>query len=142
MPDKENFMGVIDMSERYVVRRLTEVECERLQGFPDNWTNPWEDGEWTDTKGKKHKVASSHRYKALGNSIGIPCWMPFIRGISEELKASGIERPTMASLFDGIGGFPRIWEHFNGKGSAVWASEVEPFCIAVTKYHFPEGENE
>lgn len=49
----------------------------------------------------------------------------------------------MASLFDGIGGFPLIWEQLNGKGSCLWASEIEEFPIAVTKIHFPEkaGEN-
>ena len=48
----------------------------------------------------------------------------------------------MASLFDGIGGFPLIWEWLNGKDSCLWASEIEDFPIAVTKYHFPEeGEN-
>lgn len=54
----------------------------------------------------------------------------------------GCGHPTMASLFDGIGGFPLIWEWLNGKGSCLWASEIEDFPIAVTKYHFPEeGEN-
>lgn len=48
------------------VRRLTPLECERLQGYPDSWTDI---GEWTDSKGKKHKEADSPRYKALGNSI-------------------------------------------------------------------------
>ena len=46
---------------------------------------------------------------------------------------------TLGSLFDGIGGFPLAWESVNGKGSAVWASEIDEFCIAVTKKHFPEG---
>ena len=46
---------------------------------------------------------------------------------------------TMGSLFDGIGGFPLCWERCNGPGTAVWASEIEEFCIAVTKKHFPEG---
>ena len=41
-----------------VVRRLTPLECERLQGFPDGWTDI---GEWTDSKGKKHKDADSPR---------------------------------------------------------------------------------
>ena len=40
---------------------------------------------------------------------------------------------TMASLFDGIGGFPHLWEQINGKGSCLWASEIEDFPIAVTK---------
>lgn len=47
-----------------VVRRLTPVECERLQGFPDNFTNiPW---------GNKDTAPDSRRYKALGNSMAVP----------------------------------------------------------------------
>ena len=44
----------------------------------------------------------------------------------------------MGSLFDGIGGFPLVFEQINGKGTARWASEVEEFCVAVTKKHFGE----
>ena len=114
-----------------VVRRLTPMECERLQGFPDNWTNI---GEWVDSKGKRHKEADSPRYKALGNSIALPYWFWLLRRI-----AAQYERPaTLGSLFDGIGGFPLCWERCNGKGTAIWASEIEEFPIAVTKYHFPE----
>lgn len=116
-----------------VVRRLTPLECERLQGFPDGWTDI---GEWTDTKGKKHKPADSPRYKALGNSIALPFWFYLLRRISAQY-----ERPaTLGSLFDGIGGFPLCWERCNGKGSAIWASEIEEFPIAVTKKRFPEGD--
>jgi len=43
---------------------------------------------------------------------------------------------TPDSLFDGIGGFPLIWETLHGKGRAIWASEIEEFPIAVTKYRF------
>ena len=43
---------------------------------------------------------------------------------------------TMGSLFDGIGGFHLIWMQLNGWNSIKWASEIEPFCIAVTKRHF------
>ena len=114
-----------------VVRRLTPLECERLQGFPDGWTDI---GEWTDSKGKKHKDADSPRYKALGNSIAIPFWFYLLRRI-----AAQYERPaTLGSLFDGIGGFPLCWERCNGRGTAIWASEIEEFPIAVTKRRFPE----
>ena len=44
----------------YLIRRLTPLECERLQGFPDSWT---------DIPG----ASDSARYKALGNSVAIPC---------------------------------------------------------------------
>ena len=47
-------------------------------------------------------------------------------------------RRTMASLFDGIGGFPYLWEQLNGKGSCLWASEIEEFPIAVTKVRIGE----
>lgn len=111
------------------VRRLTPMECERLQGFPDGWTDI---GEWVDSKGKKHKSADAPRYKALGNSIAIPPW----KWVLKRLCACYERDATMASLFDGIGGFPYIWEQLNGKGSCLWASEIEEFPIAVTKLRF------
>ena len=115
------------------VRRLTPTECERLQGYPDGWTDI---GAWTDSKGKLHKESSdSARYKALGNSIALPPW----KWVLKRLCAQYERDATMASLFDGIGGFPLIWEQLNGKGSCLWASEIEEFPIAVTRYHF--GEN-
>lgn len=136
MPDKQNFNSVID-TERLTVRRLTPLECERLQGFPDGWTDI---GAWVGENGKSHaESADTARYKALGNSIALPPWAYVLTRLS---LCVGCGHPTMASLFDGIGGFPLIWEWLNGKGSCLWASEIEDFPIAVTKYHFPEeGEN-
>jgi len=57
------------------VRRLTPIECERLQGFPDNWTSEkmeliLEGNEWKAT-GKVVKQADGPRYKALGNAITV-----------------------------------------------------------------------
>lgn len=111
------------------VRRLTPLECERLQGFPDGWTDI---GEWVDSKGKKRKTTDTARYKALGNSIALPPW----KWVLKRLCAQYERDATMASLFDGIGGFPLIWEQLNGKGSCLWASEIEEFPMAVTKKHF------
>ena len=122
-----NFSHAIRL--RYIVRRLTPLECERLQGFPDGWTDI---GEWVDSKGKKHKDADSPRYKALGNSIAIPPW----KWVLKRICACYERDATMASLFDGIGGFPYIWEQLNGKGSCLWASEIEEFPMAVTKLRF------
>ena len=111
---------------KYIVRRLTPMECERLQGFPDGWTDI---GEWTDSNGKKRKTSDANRYKALGNSIALPSW----KWVLKRLCACYERDVTMASLFDGIGGFPLIWEQLNGKGSCLWASEIEEFPMAVTK---------
>lgn len=112
------------------IRRLTPLECERLQGFPDGWTDI---GDWRDTNGKLHKVSDANRYKALGNSIAIPPWLYVL----QRLSVCCIDA-TMASLFDGIGGFPLIWETLHGKGSCIWASEIEEFPMAVTRSHFHE----
>lgn len=127
--DRPNNRGGHKEDMKTVVRRLTPLECERLQGFPDGWTDI---GEWTDTRGKKHKEADSPRYKALGNSICLPYWEWLARRI-----AAQYERPmTIGSLFDGIGGFPLA---FSKAGAIpVWASEIEEFPIAVTKIHFGE----
>ena len=116
------------------VCRLTPLECERLQGFPDGWTDI---GPWRDSAGKLHKRSSdSARYKALGNSIALPPWAWVLKRL-----CACYERPaTMASLFDGIGGFPLIWERLNGPGSCLWASEIEEFPMAVTAYHFGEPQ--
>lgn len=116
------------------VRRLTPLECERLQAFPDQWTLI---GDWTDSKGKVHKEADTPRYKALGNSIALPFWYWLLNRISAQYDED--YTPTLGSLFDGIGGFPLCWETINGKGTALWASEIEEFPIAVTKLRFPEG---
>lgn len=120
--------GVINS---YRVRRLTPLECERLQGYPDGWTDI---GEWTDRGGKRHKTVDGARYKALGNSIALPPW----EWVLKRLCACYERRATIASLFDGIGGFPLIWERLNGRGSCLWASEIEEFPIAVTKRRLGE----
>ena len=58
----------------YLIRRLTPLECERLQGFPDSWTDIPD-------------ASDSARYKALGNSVAIPC-VEFIMGrIAAALRA-------------------------------------------------------
>lgn len=52
------------MNDAFAVRRLTPTECERLQGFPDDYTN---------ISTGKRMAADSPRYKALGNSMAINC---------------------------------------------------------------------
>lgn len=149
---------------KYRVRRLTPGECERLQAFPSGWTllqpktemDADELAFWNNVRAenarvmnKKYKpqderqmlnwynkmiAADSPRYMALGNSIAIPQWYWIFRKMEKYLP----EHATMASLFDGIGGFPLAWETIHGEGTAVWASEIEPFPIAVTKERLGE----
>ncbi len=128
--------SVIEKITRWIVRRLTPTECERLQGYTDGWTDL---GEWVDSKGKAHKPADTPRYKALGNSIALPQWYYVLGGIADRLP----DNATIGSLFDGIGGFPYVWAklHNDDKSLCVWASEIEEFPIAVTKKQFPENNS-
>lgn len=119
----------------YLVRRLTPLECTRLQGYPDGWVDI---GDWIDSKGKKHKEADAPKYKALGNSIALPFWKWLCHNIVNRLKKDG-QTTTMASLFDGIGGFPLCWiEATQEKSDVLWISEIEEFPIAVTRHHFSD----
>ena len=115
----------------YIVREFTPRELERLQGFPDDWTNI---GDYISTKGKTCKTTYDKVLFSIGNSITPKVFERPIRQISKQFDHT----PTMGSLFDGIGGFPLIWEKVNGKGTCLWASEINEFGIAVTKKHFPE----
>lgn len=58
--------------QKYRVRSLTPLECERLDGFPDNWTQYGASGK---------EMSSNARIKALGNSIAVPCAERVFRGI-------------------------------------------------------------
>lgn len=126
-----------------IVRRLTPLECERLQGFPDHWTDigEWYDsqtgeGYWVDSLGKRHKTADSPRYKALGNSIALPFW----DFLAKRISAQYLRPVTMGSLFDGVSGFCLCFARWNGAISCRWASEIEEFPIAVAKKHFGDEE--
>lgn len=123
------YKSATDLVVTDIVRRITPLECERLQGFPDGWTDI---SDRVDENGKLHKLCDSHRYKALGNSIALPFWDWLIERISKIYNYNA----TMGSLFDGIGGFPLCWNRYNGDDSTLWCSEIEPFCIAVTKKRF------
>jgi site-specific DNA-cytosine methylase len=137
---------------KYIIRRLTPTECARLQGFPDNWGqlapyNPadaefWEDVRKThaEINGKKYKPVKdikkwydklhtdSAEYKMWGNGIALPNAEFVMNGITEQ------GAKTLGSLFDGSGGFP-LAGVMNGI-KPLWASEVEPYPIAVTKSRF------
>lgn len=109
-----------------LARRLTPLECERLQGYPDGWTDI---PDYIDGKGRTRHAVDTARYKALGNSIALPCAEYVLQGILDQLGRGG----TLGSLFDGIGGFPLIWETISGTGTARWASEIEDFPMAVAE---------
>jgi len=69
----ENLVATVGGKSRKLIRRLTPLECERLQGFPDGWTDI-------------PTASDSARYKALGNSVAIPCVSFLLRGIAYFLR--------------------------------------------------------
>lgn len=143
---------VVEKRRKYIIRRLTPTECARLQGFPDKWgwlapydpadADFWESVRKThaEINGKKYKPTKnlkkwyeglhtdSAEYKMWGNGIALPCAEFVLHGIAEQ------GAKTLGSLFDGSGGFP-LAGVLNGI-KPIWASEVEPYCIAVTKSRF------
>lgn len=70
----------------YVIRRLTPVECERLQGYPDNWTKYGADGT---------EIADTARYRAIGNSICVFCaervYLGILDALTEVSEGTGTE---------------------------------------------------
>lgn len=134
-PELYDEIAYLYATDDFTMRELAEVygiSKSRISQIikETGWTDI---GAWTDSKGKLHKESSdSSRYKALGNSIALPPW----KWVLKRLCAQYERDATMASLFDGIGGFPLIWEQLNGKGSCVWSSEIDEFPIAVTRERF------
>lgn len=150
-----------DFFVKYIVRRLTPTECARLQGMPDLWCRLsqiddmsdedyefWKQAHKTyaEINGKAYKEKSkeqmiawynklqvdSSEYKAYGNGMALPCVRVPIHGIAQH------GAKTMASLFDGIGGFPLAGLIDGIK--TLWTSEIELFPIAVTMERFREFE--
>ena len=102
------------------VRRLTPMECERLQGYPDNWSNV-------------PGASDAKRYKALGNSICLPFWA----WLADRFVEMGNVK-TIGSLFDGIAGFPLVFKRAGAE--TRWTSEIDPFPESVCKYHFGDED--
>lgn len=143
---------------KYIVRRLTPLECSRLQGLQDDWCvvppqetvsdedlsfwKPFWD-EWMQINVKKPKtenqitkwlmseVSESAQYQMYGNGIAAPQWFWVCGRI---IETYGEKKPTMASLFDGTGSFPWIWNSILEGEYTVWSSEVNPEAIRVSKY--------
>lgn len=112
-----------------VVRRLTPLECERLQGMPDDWSRYG-----IDENGKEYELSDSARYRIQGNGVALPFWSWLLKRISAQY-----ERPaTLGSLFDGQGSFPLAWVRLGNK--AVWSSEIEKNAAAVCRKHLGDED--
>ena len=117
------------VSTGMAVRRLTPKECERLQGFPDNHTLiPW--------RGKPaEQCPDGPRYKALGNSMAVPC----MAWIGSRIAAQESEPLRYLSVCSGIEAASMAWEPVGWQPAAF--AEVEKFPSAVLTHHWPQVPN-
>lgn len=111
------------------VRRLTPRECERLQGFSDDHTLiPW--------RGKPaDQCPDGPRYKALGNSMAVPC----MAWIGKRIAAQEMFPLRYLSVCSGIEAASVAWEPLGWQPAAF--SEVEKFPSAVLAHHWPDVPN-
>jgi site-specific DNA-cytosine methylase len=111
------------------VRRLTPRECERLQGFSDDHTLiPWR-GKPTD------QCPDGPRYKALGNSMAVPC----MTWIGKRIAAQEMFPLRYLSVCSGIEAASVAWGPLGWQPAAF--SEVEKFPSAVLAHHWPDVPN-
>ncbi len=111
------------------VRRLTPRECERLQGFKDDHTLiPW--------RGKSPQdCPDGPRYKALGNSMAVPC----MAWIGQRIAAQHECKVRYLSVCSGIEAASVAWEPLGWEPAAF--AEVEKFPSAVLAHHWPQVPN-
>jgi site-specific DNA-cytosine methylase len=117
------------VQQSMAVRRLTPRECERLQGFKDDHTLiPW--------RGKPAaECPDGPRYKALGNSMAVPC----MAWIGRRIAAQEMLPLRYLSVCSGIEAASVAWEPLGWQPAAF--AEVEKFPSAVLAHHWPHVPN-
>jgi len=127
-----------------MIRRLTERECEMLQGFPKNWTEfgIYDKQVWINKKEntfeivqEKHKIPKTQRYKLCGNAVTVD--------VVEMIGAKLVDEQeiVLISLFSGIDGFAEGLTRAGFKISHHYFSEIDKHAIANAKYNFPNAEH-
>ena len=119
----------INVAQTMAVRRLTPRECERLQGFQgDHTLIPW--------RGKSPQdCPDGPRYKALGNSMAVPC----MAWIGKRIAAQEMFPLRYLSVCSGIEAASVAWEPLGWQPAAF--AEVERFPSAVLAHHWPDVPN-
>lgn len=110
------------------IRKLTPVECERLQGYPDNWTKF---GRKPD--GKIYELSNIQRYKLCGNGISSPVSKHILETV---IKDSEVK---IMSLFSGTAGTEQLLDPARFK--VVGHSEFDKHASANLHYNFPDIPN-
>ena len=109
----------------YIIRKLTVIECCRLQGMPDWW--------FLDDDGKQ-LISNTQCYKGLGNG-----WQKdTVQHIMSYLPVDKDEKIVLLSLYDGIGTARKILEDLGYKNVLYIAYEIDKYCVTVTSYRYPD----
>lgn len=110
------------------IRRLTEIECERLQGFKDNHTK------FGNYDGVVKEISRTQRYKMCGNAVTVD----IVELIARKLLPQ--DEIVLVDLFSGIGGFSEGLQRAGFKISHHYFSEIDKHAIANYKYNFKDAE--
>ena len=120
MKDKSNCLTAANYDycwyDGVTVRKLTPIECERLQTLPDNFTEG---------------ISNSQRYKALGNGWTVDVIAHILSHIPE------VNLHTVVSLFDGISCGQVALERANKSYNQYYASEIDKYVMQVTMKNYP-----
>jgi len=107
------------------IRRLTPIECERLQNLPDNYTAIGV------IDGKEIPISNTQRYKMIGNGWTVDVIAHILSFIPEKYLH------TVVSLFDGISCGQVALERAGKTYNQYYASEIDKYAIAVTQKNYP-----
>lgn len=120
-------------SGRLLIRRLTPVECERLQGLPDNYTRiPWRDH-------VANECPDEPRYRALGNSMAVPCLAHIGQRIHHVVAKEERCRLKYVSVFSGIGAASAAFRTL--RWEPLGFAEIAPFPSEVLRVRHPKVRN-
>lgn len=110
------------------IRRLTERECENLQGFSSDWTK------YGNYDGLVKEISRTQRYKMCGNAVTVD----IVELIVSKLLPQ--DEIILVDLFSGIGGFAEGLIRAGFKITHHYFSEIDKHAIANYKYNFPHAE--
>lgn len=105
----------------YIIRKLTPVECERLQTLPDGYTAA---------------VSNSQRYKGLGNGWTAEVIIHILNGALQEIPRD--EKIVVLSMYDGIGTGRYCLDAMGFKNVEYHAYEIDKYAIKVAMSNYPD----
>ena len=117
----------VESASEIRIRKLTPLECERLQGYPDNWTS-----KGMNDKGDVVEISNAQRYKMCGNGISATVPQTLFPAVF------GDEPIRVMSLFSGCGGTELLLpDNFEVVGHC----EFDKYASSVLRYHYPDIPN-